>query len=354
MTASSEKEIKLAIIGCGAVVEERYLPAIKLVPNLALTHVVDLDRERAQDVADRFQIPNYADDYHAVFEKVHAAVVATPPKSHARISVDCLSQGLHVLCEKPLATSVEEAQEMIAASQQTHTHLAVGMIRRLSWSSQLLKRLVQSGMLGEICRIDVEEGGKFKWPLRTGHVFQDSSSGGVLTDAGSHVFDLLLWSLGSQRAQLVSYKDDNWGGVEANAIAELAVEWHSRPVPGRVELSFTRGLRNTLRIYGERGYLEAPTLGGPEVFFYPDSESAGPVILKLPNAHPRKRVEEFAIQLSNFADSIVNNSKKYAKADEVLATISIIEQCHRSRERMVQPWEEKHLESFFEGEQNGQ
>ncbi|KPL25198.1 MAG: hypothetical protein AMJ93_00755 [Anaerolineae bacterium SM23_84] len=353
MIARSEEKVRLAIIGCGAVAEERYLPAFNLVSNLALTHIVDLDVERAQDVANRFRIPNCVDDYRAVFDQVDAVVVATPPKSHARISIDCLNQGLHVLCEKPLATSVEEAQEMINASKQTHTHLAVGMIRRLSWSSQLLNRLVQSGMLGNIRRFDVEEGGEFNWPLRTGHMFQDSNSGGVLADAGSHIIDLLLWSLGSQRAQLVSCRDDNWGGVEANAIIELTVERCSRPVPGRVELSFTRSLRNTLRIYGEKGCLEAPTRGGPEVFFYPDDEQTDPVVLRSLNAKPRKRVEEFAVQLSNFLDSIVNDSKDYVSADETLMTISLIEQCHCSKERLVQSWEMKHLESFFGDEKNG-
>jgi UDP-N-acetylglucosamine 3-dehydrogenase len=353
MITSSQK-IKLAIIGCGAVTQERYLPAANLVPNLTLTHVVDLDIERVRDVANRFQIPNCVDDYRAVFAKVDAVIVATPPSSHAKISIDCLRQGLHVLCEKPLATSVEEVQAMITASQQAHTHLAVGMIRRLSWSSQLLKRLLQIGMLGDICRFDVEEGGEFNWPLRTGHIFQDSNSGGVLADAGSHIFDLVLWSLGSQRAQLVRCRDDNWGGVEANVTVDLTVEWHSRPVPGRIELSFTRSLRNTLRIYGEKGCLEVPTRGSPGVLFYPDDENVEPVILKLPDARPRRRVGEFAVQLANFADSIINNSKKYATADEVLTTMSIIEQCRRSRERMVQSWEMKHLESFFEGKNNGQ
>jgi predicted dehydrogenase len=352
MTACTEDKVKLALIGCGAVAEQRYLPAADLVPNLALTHVVDLDRERGREVADRFQIPNCVRDYREVFGKVDAVVVATPPRSHVQICIDCLSQGLHVLCEKPLAISAQEVRAMIAASRQTHTHLAVGMVRRLSWSSQLLKRLVQSGMLGDIDRFDVEEGGEFNWPLRTGHIFQGGNSGGVIADAGSHVLDLSLWLLGSQRAQLVRCRDDNRGGVEANAIVELTVERPSGPVSGRVELSFTRTLRNTIKIYGDSGCLEAPTRSGLEVLFYPKGENVDPVVMKWPNARPRKKVDDFAIQLSNFTDSIVGPSKKYVSAHKVLTSISLIEQCHRSRESMVQSWEIKHLESFFEGKSN--
>lgn len=341
--------VKLAVIGCGAVAQEMHLPAASLVPNIAITHVVDLDIERAREVAARFRIPYYARDYRQVFGQVDAIIVATPPNSHASISIDCLSQGLPVLCEKPLATSVEEAQAMIAASQQAHALLAVGMVRRLSWSSQLLRTLIQIGMLGGIHRFDVEEGHEFNWPLCTGHIFQAGKAGGVLADTGTHLVDLLLWIFGSQGTQLLSYRDDNWGGVEMNAVIELAIEYRLKQVTGRIELSFTRELRNTLRIYGEKGYLEAPVLGGSEVVFWPHDKSSKPVMLKPYEALPPKKFAEFALQLAYFADAITNGSNNYVEAKEALPTLALIERCHRSRKCMVQPWEMKHLESFFEG-----
>lgn len=352
MTTHSKEKIKLAVIGCGAITQERYLPAAELIPHLSITHVVDLDQERARQAANLFQIPHYARDYHQILGQVDAVVVATPPGSHAPISIDCLEQRRPVLCEKPLAPSVEQAKAMIAASQQTRTPLAVGMIRRLSWSSQLLRRLIQTGILGDIQRFDVEEGHEFNWPLRTGHIFQDKKAGGVLADTGTHVLDLVLWTFGSQSTQLFSYKDDNWGGVEMNAILELAVEWHGKQVPGKIELSFTRELGNTLRIYGDKGYLEAPVLGSPEVTFYPNHQNDAPVTMKPHQAKSREMVTRFALQLSNFADAIVNDSHNYASAEQVLPVIAMIEQCHSSRERMVQPWEAKHLESFFGGSDN--
>jgi len=351
MIASSE-EVKLAIIGCGAITQARYLPAANLLPNLTITHVVDLDAETGHEVANRFQIPEFAREYQQVFGKVDAVVVATPPSSHARISIDCLNHGLHVLCEKPLAVSVMEAKAMISASQRSNRHLAVGMNRRLSWSSQISRRLVQSGVLGDIYRFDIEEGHEFNWPLRTGHIFQDSNAGGVLADTGVHVFDLLLWTLGSPKAKLGLCRTDNWGGVEANAVVELVVEWHSRQTPGGVELSFTRELRNTMRIYGDNGVLEAPILGGLEVSLYLADNPVEPVILTPHHVGPRNRVEEFAVQLSKFVEAVLHDSKTYVTADEALATLSLIEQCHYGGERMGHAWETVHLEPFFEGKGN--
>lgn len=350
---SSENEVRVAIIGCGAITEEMYLPAAEMVPNLTITHVVDLDAQRGQAVAADFQIPNFVADYREVFGKVDFVVVATPPSSHAPISIDCLKHGIPVLCEKPLATSVEEAKTMITASQQTSTLLAVGMIRRLSWSSQLLRRLIQTGILGDIQRFDIEEGHEFNWPLRTGHIFQSRQAGGVLADTGPHMLDLLFWLLDSQRAELLSYSDDNWGGVGMNTVVELAVERRGKQIPGKIELSFTRKLRNTLRIYGEKGFLEAPVLNGYEVLFYPHNDNEEPIALKPYQANPRKIVEEFAVQLSNFVGAIINNSQNYVAAEEALTPLAIIGQCLSSRKLTAQPWEIKHLESFFEAKHNG-
>jgi predicted dehydrogenase len=348
----SNERVKLAIIGSGAIAEEGYLPAADIVSNITITHVVDLDTNRARDVANRFGIPHYASDYRDVLETVDAVVVATPPSSHAHISIDCLNHGLHVLCEKPLAPSVEEATQMIAARDRTGARLGAAMVRRLSWSAQLLKKLVETGVLGDIHRFDVEEGWEFNWPLRTGHVFQDKNVGGVLADTGPHVFDLLLWILGGHRAQVIDCCDDNWGGVEVNACVELTVQRASQTVTGNIELSFTRRLRNTLKIYGVRGCLEAATVGAHEVYFYPINENKEPIILRPQNDTPRKKNEEFSAQLANFADSIINNSKKYVPAEDAVVTMALVEACYRQRKLMAQPWEIRYLESFFEDNKN--
>ena len=339
-------KVKFAIIGSGAIAEESYLPAAKLVPSILVTHVVDLDINRARYVAERFQIPNSLANYQEILGKVDAVVVATPPDSHAKISIDCLNHGLHVLCEKPLASSVEQAKDMVEASKRTHTHLGVGMVRRLSWSSQILKKLIGSDLLGNIHRFDIEEGWEFNWPLRTGHLFQDENSRGVIADSGSHMIDLLLWILGTPHAKVMSCKDDSRGGIEANALIDLTVEGSSQKSTGRIELSLTRRLRNTMIFCGERGCLEAETVGANEVFFYPSGQNDEPLVLTPRNPKPRKRNEEFRLQLSNFADSVIDSSKKYVLADEAIATMSLVEECYGARRLSLQPWEMKHLEPF--------
>jgi predicted dehydrogenase len=319
-----------------------------MTSNAVISYLVDQDIERAKDVARRFQISNFCNNYQEIFGKVDAVVVATPPDSHSKISIDCLNQGLHVLCEKPLASSVEQAKDMVEVAKQTGSHLGVGMVRRLSWSSQILKKLIGSNLLGNIQRFDIEEGWEFSWPLRTGHIFQNKNSRGVIADTGPHLFDLLLWILDAKKAEVISCKDDNLGGIESNALIDMAVEGSSQRSTGRIELSYTRRLRNTLMFFGERGCLEAETVGAKEVYFYPSGQNNEPLILRPRNQGLRKRNEEFSLQLFNFADSILCSSRKYVLAEEAITTMSVVEKCYGARRLLVQPWEIKHLEPFFE------
>jgi predicted dehydrogenase len=349
---SKKGKIKLAIIGSGAIAEEGYLPAADHVSSIMVTHVVDINAKRSKAVADRFGVPNALTDYRELFGKVNAAVVATPPDKHAKISIDCLNHGLNVLCEKPLASSVEEAKEMVETSERMGIHLAVGMVRRLSWSSQVVKKLIETGILGEVYRFDAEEGWEFNWPLRTGHIFQGNNSRGVIADTGPHLIDLILWILESDKSNIIRCIDDNWGGVEANAIIEMSVVEPSRRIEGRIELSFTRRLRNTIKIYGKTGCLEASTVGAKKLHFFPHGIIDNPIILTSQNVK-LQRDGDFVIQLSNFADSIINGSKKYVPAEEAIKTMTLIEECYRVRRPTAQAWELIHLDSFFGKLTNG-
>lgn len=342
--------IKLAIIGSGAIAEKGYLPAASNVKNVVFTHVVDLDHHRAKDVAQRFGVPNAVTDIQEIYGKVNAAIVATPPQSHAPISIDCMNHGLHVLCEKPLANSLMEAKQMLSTQQQMGTHLAVGMVRRLYWSSKLLKKLVTLDMLGKIKRFDIEEGWEFNWPLRTGHLFQGNNNRGVIADTGTHLVDLILWILKGQKAKIINCYDDNWGGIEANAFLELLLEKDHHRIGGTIELSFTRRLRNTIRIHSEIGCLEASTVGENIIQLFLNGENYDPIVLSSKNARKQKN-DAFSIQLSNFANSIINGSNEYVSPEEVIETMKLIDDCYRLRVPKGQLWEKMHLESFFGGNQ---
>src|SRR5262249_23772537 len=108
--------LRFGVIGCGAIVTLHQLPALRRCSQLDLVGVVDRDCEWAGRVARRFGIPPAPGDAAALVGAVDAVLIATPNTTHAAIACDLLEQGVHVLCEKPLATSRADVDRMLDAA----------------------------------------------------------------------------------------------------------------------------------------------------------------------------------------------------------------------------------------------
>ena len=122
--------LRLAIVGCGAVAERCHLPALALSGKARPTILGDANLTRARELARRFSVPGTTDDYRTIFGQVDAAIVALPHYLHAPVSADLLSHGIHVLVEKPMATTAAECDTMIEAANKSGVTLAVGIVRR--------------------------------------------------------------------------------------------------------------------------------------------------------------------------------------------------------------------------------
>jgi len=339
-------KIALGIIGCGAVVQKYHLPATRKTSEIEVVYLVDHSLARAQAMAQQFDVPNCTDDYTKLFGKVEAVVVATPNDTHAPISIDCLRHGIHVLCEKPMATSTREAEMMVEASECSGAHLAIGFVRRMYPCSRVMKRLLEIGMLGELTAIDVQEGYELAWPQQTLSRFvKGRTGGGVLVDTGSHMLDLLQWWIGDI-ARIDKYEDDNFGGVEANVKLKLTMIHRGLQIPVTIELSFMRPLRNSIRVFGDKAWAEIEIANRIDVFIYPNplpSEEVFECRARYPQYAQTDEVDYFAAQLSAFIQSILHSRQEYATAAEAAKTLRIIEQCYRNRYTLMHTWEAKHL-----------
>jgi len=332
------KTLSLAVVGAGAVVQMRYLPAAERVDDLQVTHVVDLDLEHAKRAAEAFGVPHASADFQDVLPHVDAVIVATPPSSHAGIAIEALESGVHVLCEKPMTASVDDARRLVDAASRSEALLSVGMVRRVGGGVRILKRFVDRGLLGRISRVEAEEGGEFNWPLRTGHIFESQSEGGVLRDTGTHIIDLVLWVGGGTSPRLLTYSDDSWGGTEANACVTFEFERGGAPVEASVEVSFTRNLENRLRVYGDAGWLESTTSGGMEAVFQP-ADRDEPIMLQPTDALKGSRTDDFIRQLQGFAAAIRAGGPPPVSAAEAFQTIALIDSCYDGRVKVVKSWQ---------------
>lgn len=195
METLEARRLRIGIIGAGRIVERAHLPILTTLDNLSVESIFDPDQDRASAIAAQFSIPHVCGDLDALLSRdLDVALVACPNHLHARMSVAALEAGLHVFCEKPMATSLVDAETMVAAARRSRRELMIGFTNRFRPEIQGLAAAIQQGTLGEIRAI------RAGW-LRRGGVpgagtwftEQSASGGGALIDLGSHLIDLALW-----------------------------------------------------------------------------------------------------------------------------------------------------------------
>src|SRR4051812_39792007 len=192
-------EIRLGVIGCGgfglyALQQFAQVPGVKLA-GMAGTH-----REAAYAAARRFGIPDIGDVGKMLArDDINLVYIATPPFLHHPQAMAALKAGKHVICEKPLAMTVAQADEMIALARRQDRLLVANLMQRYNPVSEAVGRLVESKALGEPLHGSFENYASDE-NLGPGHWFWDrSKSGGIFIEHGVHFFDLFAGWLGPGR-----------------------------------------------------------------------------------------------------------------------------------------------------------
>ena len=328
---------RLAIIGCGAVAEKAYVPALRKIgwiPSL----FVDPSRERVKLLSKLFGgVPTAADCGEAV-DDIDVAIVAVPHSLHEPICTPLLRKGISLLVEKPMATTEVEAVSMIDAAKQGSAILSVGLFRRFMHSARWAKSALKEGLIGDIISFDVREGSVYSWPVTSDSFWRkEKAKGGVLIDTGAHTLDLLLWWLGDAEITNIDYKDDADGGVEADCIANLSL---NNGASGIFELSRTRLLRSTAIIKGTKGMLEI-ALTHNKIQAHPLSllshEFEGIKASKLPE---HGHIGLFVAQLKEWLFSIKEKRRPFISGVDSLPSIRLIERCYNKRKKWSLPWVE--------------
>lgn len=333
--------IEFAIIGAGTVAQIRYAPAVDDLPNARLRWVVDVDEQRAKTVAEEFGAGGYATEYEDVLGEVDAAILTTPPRFHEDIAEDCIRAGVHVLTEKPVAMSSDDAAALVSLAADRDVHYAISRQYREAPACRLLKLFSDNGTLGETKRFEIRFGDETNWKFASNYrLDEELSGGGVLTDKGPHALDVALWIL-DEPVAVETYRDDNFGGLEANAEIELTSETSGTVV--ELELSASRDLTNAVRMVGTEGELTGE-LGGvtAELRDYETDERT--VLSPAEPNPPAKPYQRMAAQVRRFAESIRTGTVSYVPAESGVTVTRLIEECYGSREPLTKSWERKQLE----------
>ena len=324
---------RLAIIGCGAVVEQYHIPALRRLgwkPVLLVDPDVEGIRWRFRDLKES-AVEREVVGHYDTFD---AAIVAVPSRLHAPICTDLLRAGKHVLVEKPMATTAADARAMVDAADSGAGRLSVVHWRRYRHVSAWTKALIESGLLGRIESFDFREGTIFDWPATTNSFWRrEAAGGGVFADLGAHVLDLLLWWLGDFTS--VTYADDSEGGVEADCRLDLTMKSGAK---GIVELSRTRNLRTSAIIRGSNGWVDIPLSITGDVHASPNVLAFRHGSLD-PSGFPPQVIHDlFEAMLVDWLDAVRKGHAACVSGADAIRYVELIESSYRKRSLWSFPW----------------
>lgn len=209
-------KLKIGVIGAGGI-SEYHMDSYKNNPNAEMYAVCDLNEKRAKQTAEKF---GFAKVYTNIEEmladpNLQAVSICTWNNTHADLAVAALNAGKHVLVEKPLSTTVEEALRVEEAVKRMGKLVQVGYVRRYSSNAQILKQYIDNGDFGEIYYAKASclrrlgnPGGWFADKSRSG--------GGPLIDLGVHMIDICWYLMGRPKVKSVSGNTYNRLGNRAN------------------------------------------------------------------------------------------------------------------------------------------
>ena len=195
--------VKIGFLSAAHLHADAYAPALQSLPAAELVGIYDDNADRGRDFAERHDVRFFA-QREGLLEKVEAVVVTTENAGHHDATLAAAAAGVHVLCEKPIATTRGDAQEMIAACTQAQVQLMISFPCRYSPAFLEARKLVESGELGKILAMTGTNRGR-----NPGGWFTDPAlaGGGTVMDHTVHVVDAMRALTGDEVVEVFCEKD---------------------------------------------------------------------------------------------------------------------------------------------------
>lgn len=269
--------LKIGIIGTGGMAKS-HAKAYQSQNGVEIIACCDIVEERAKEFAEQFKIKTWYTDYKKMLanEKMAGISIASTDATHAEISIEALKHRVAVLCEKPMAVTVPEAQKMMAAAKKAKVINMINFSKRNSSAIQYAKKYIDEGNIGKIMHVDAQylqswlstkHWGDWRtksawlWRLSTKH-----GSGGVLGDIGCHIYDMAGYLCGDIKEIYSELK--TFPKAKGNRIGEYILDANDSFVS---TVSFKNGALGTVHcsryatgyinreficIYGDKGAIE--------------------------------------------------------------------------------------------------
>jgi len=255
------KRVNIATLSFAHFHAYSYTRAVKELPQANLVAVADDDAGRAKEAGQRFCVEHYL-DYHDVLrrEDVDAVIVTSENTKHAQIAIDAADAKKHVLCEKPMATTLADADRMVSAAEKAAITFQMCFVMRYHAASRLIKDVLDKGQIGKIVAMTGTNHLKWLDQLLTGFFIRpELSGGGSVMDHTVHLSDIMRWYARSEARTVYTTIGKNIHPeipVEDNALA--MIDFRNGTV-GTIDGSWSRSAPwytwgdMTLEIIGTKG-----------------------------------------------------------------------------------------------------
>jgi predicted dehydrogenase len=221
--------VKVGILSFAHMHATSYASALNILPEAEFVGIADEDPQRGQEMAKQFGT-KFFPSYEALIESVDAVIITSENVKHKELTLMAARAGKHVLCEKPIATTVEDGQAMIDACRENGVKLMIAFPCRYSPSIIRAKEQVESGVIGSVLAIKGTNHGQMPggWFIE-----KEKSGGGAVIDHTVHVTDLMRWIMKSEPTEVY---------------AEISNEMHHRDFDdvGMLTVTFDNGVFSTL------------------------------------------------------------------------------------------------------------
>lgn len=336
-------KIKWGVIGCGGIADRRTIPGMLMAKNAELIAVMDRNKAIAMQVAEKYDVAFVCDSEEELLKKdIDAVYIATPVFCHKEQAIAAIHAGKHVLIEKPVGLTAQEAKEIREIAIAANVKLGVGMMMRFHTHHQAIREMITEGSLGDIVSMRAQFSCWYPKIEGSWRQIKKLGGGGALMDLGVHCIDILQYITGTKAYGVTAICDTQTFGYEVDDSASVILKMNNG-AHAYVDVNFNipdDAAMSRLEIYGTKGSVIADgTLAQEEVgsvkvsiaeksdydamqkrekanFFYLESASGN----------------MYTKEIESFSDSLLNGADPLANIDDGIFVQEIAESAYRSSE----------------------
>lgn len=331
---------RLGIVGAGKICQNAHLSAYDRIDEVEIAAICDIDENKLNSLKAKYPNAKLYTDYKKMIDEVEldAVDICTPNYLHSIVAVYALNKGLNVLCEKPDAISVTEAEKMKAAAEKSGKTLMVIRNNRFRPTAQFLKKYIAEGKMGQVYA------GRCGWIRRRGIPgwggwFTDKSQagGGPLIDLGVHIIDLSMYLMGNANPVTVSgstYSKFPHTSCSKTDVEDLAMGFirFDNGACLQIEFSWASNIQSDQIFVELRGEKAGTTLSCIDRKFEIYTEECGTHTVLKPELNDYNGMPHHECNIRHFIDVINGRTEPDFTPSQGVNMVKILEALYKSAE----------------------